>query len=261
MADKKILSFPQGLKVVITGGASGIGLKIAECFHEHDAEITICGSNGEKLNKCLKSHATWHGQVCDVKSPQQVDDFIQFAQKKMGGIDVLVNNAGIAGPTTTVENCSPEDWCNTMEVNINGVFYGIRSAVKALKKSKGSIINISSVAGRIGLSLRSPYCTSKFALQGLTESLAKELGPFGIRVNSILPGFVESERWTNTTTARAEALGITYLEMREKLLDKSSLKRPVSEEEVAQMCLYLCSPLGRNISGQSLSLCANVEYL
>ncbi len=261
MTTQHIMSVPPHLRVVITGGASGIGLKIAECFHQHNAKVTICGSNNDKLQACLKNNPTWFGKACDVRQSQQVDEFITFAHDKMGGIDILINNAGIAGPTTTVDACSPEEWRNTMDVNINGVFYGIRAAVNALKISKGSIITISSVAGRIGFPLRSPYCTSKFALQGLTEALAKELGPFGIRVNSILPGFVESERWTNTTKARAQEVGITYQEMRERLLAKSSLKSTVSEEEVAQLCLYLSSPLGRHITGQSLSICAGVEYL
>jgi NAD(P)-dependent dehydrogenase (short-subunit alcohol dehydrogenase family) len=261
MTGKKVMDIETGLRVVITGGASGIGLKIAEAFSDRGAKIFICGSNKQKLSACLESNPNWRGSACDITDDKQVESFIKAAVESMGGIDVLVNNAGIAGPTASAEDCTPSEWRQTMDVNVNGVFYGIHFAAAHLKKTAGSIINISSVAGRIGFALRSPYCSSKFALQGMTESLSKELGPYGVRVNSIQPGFVESERWTNTTKARAEETGVSYEEMRETLLQKSSLRSTVSEEEVGQMCLYLCSPMGRNISGQSLSLCANVEYL
>ena len=130
-----------------------------------------------------------------------------------------------------------------------------------LRASGGSIITISSVAGRLGYAYRSPYCASKFALAGLTESLARELGPDGVRVNSILPGFVDSNRLNSTTAARAAALGIGFDEMESRLLQKTSLRSKVSEQEVAEMALYLASPAGRSISGQSISVCANVEYL
>ncbi|NRA19245.1 MAG: SDR family oxidoreductase [Oceanospirillaceae bacterium] len=249
------------LRVLITGGASGIGLKIAEAFAASSAQIYICGTNVEKLEKCLSDHPSWNGSRCDISDDQNVASLVENAAREMAGIDVLVNNAGIAGPTASVEDCTPEEWRKTMDINVNGVFYGIHHAAVHLKESRGSIINISSVAGRIGYVMRSAYCASKFALKGITESLAKELGPAGVRVNSILPGFIESERWINTTKARAEQLGKTYPEMRAELLSKASLGSTVSEEEIAQMCLYLCSPAGKNISGQSLSLCANIEYL
>ena len=254
-------NIPENLRVLITGGASGIGLKIAEAYHSHGAQIYICGTNEKKLTDCLKNNPDWNGIPCDVRNESEVQKFVNSAVQQMGGIDILVNNAGIAGPTTKLEDCSYEDWQKTVDVNLNGVFLVSKYAITHIRASKGAIIHISSVAGRIGFALRSPYCSSKFALQGLTESMAKELGPDGIRVNAILPGFVESERWTNTTKARAEEMGISYEEMRAKLLEKSSLKSTVSEEEVAHMCLYLSSEMGRHITGQQLSLCANVEYL
>ena len=251
----------ENLRVIITGGASGIGLKIAEAYHSHGAKVFICGTNKAKLEKCLALNPDWKGMVCDVTDAQAVEKFISAAVESLGALDVLVNNAGIAGPTAKLEDCSVEEWRQTIDVNLNGVFYVSKYSIPHLRKSKGAIIHISSVAGRIGFALRAPYCSSKFALQGLTESMSKELGPDGIRVNSILPGFVESERWTNTTKARALEMGVSYEEMRKQLLQKSSLRSTVSEEEVAAMCLYLSSEMGGKISGQSLSLCANVEYL
>ena len=254
-------NIPENLKVLITGGASGIGLKIAEAYHSHGAKIFICGTNEEKLNNCLKVNPDWSGQVCDVRDENAVQGFVQSAVDNMGGLDVVVNNAGIAGPTTKLEDCDYDEWRKTIDINLNGVFLVSKFSIPHVRTTQGSIIHISSVAGRIGFALRSPYCSSKFALQGLTESMSKELGPDGIRVNSILPGFVESERWTNTTKARAEEKGISYDEMRAQLLKQSSLRSTVSEEEVAHMCLYLSSEMGKNITGQMLSVCANVEYL
>ena len=254
-------NIPENLRVLITGGASGIGLKIAEAYHSHKARVFICGTNEEKLNKCLEENPDWSGMVCDVREEKAVQSFVQAAVDKMGGLDVVVNNAGIAGPTTKLEDCDYDEWRKTIDINLNGVFLVSKFSIPHVRTSKGSIIHISSVAGRIGFALRSPYCSSKFALQGLTESMSKELGPDGIRVNSILPGFVESERWTNTTKARAEEKGISYDEMRAQLLKQSSLRSTVSEEEVAHTCLYLSSEMGRNITGQMLSVCANVEYL
>jgi len=251
----------EDLKVLITGGASGIGLKIAEAYHSHGAEIFICGTNKEKLEKCLEKNKGWSGMVCDVTDEVAVKNFVENAVNKMGRIDVVINNAGIAGPTAKLEDCDINEWRKTIDINLNGVFLVSKFSIPHVRNTKGSIIHISSVAGRIGFALRSPYCSSKFALQGLTESMSKELGPDGIRVNSILPGFVESERWTNTTKARALEMGITYEEMRAQLLEKSSLKSTVSETEVAHMCLYLSSEMGKNITGQMLSVCANVEYL
>ena len=254
-------SIKENLKVLITGGASGIGLKIAEAYHAHGAKVFICGTNKVKLENCLSEHPAWSGMLCDVTDEKAVETFVHSAVTVMGGLDVVVNNAGIAGPTARLEDCDVNEWRKTIDINLNGVFLVSKFSIPHLRQSRGSIIHISSVAGRIGFALRSPYCSSKFALQGLTESMSKELGPDGIRVNSILPGFVESERWTNTTKARAKEKGITYEEMRAQLLAQSSLRSTVSEEEVAHMCLYLSSKMGRNISGQMLSLCANVEYL
>lgn len=254
-------NIPENLKILITGGASGIGLKIAESFHSHGAQIFICGTNKKKLDQCLASNPAWHGMICDVRDESAVKNFVTSAVKTLGGLDLIVNNSGIAGPTAKLEDCSVDEWRDTIDINLNGVFLVSKFAIPHLRESQGSIIHISSVAGRIGFALRAPYCSSKFALQGLTESMSKELGPDGIRVNSILPGFVESERWANTTKSRAQEMGISYEEMRAKLLEKSSLKSTVSEEEVAHMCLYLNSEMGRNITGQSISICANVEYL
>jgi NAD(P)-dependent dehydrogenase (short-subunit alcohol dehydrogenase family) len=180
----------------------------------------------------------------------------------MGGLDVLVNNAGIAGPTAGVEDIDPSEWDRTVAVNLNGQFYSARKAVPALRKTQdGAIINMSSVAGRLGYAYRTPYAATKWAIVGFTQSLAKELGPAGIRVNAILPGVVEGPRIERVISARAQATGIAYEAMEQEYKNKASLRRMVSAQDVANMALFLCSPAGRNISGQALSVCGNVETL
>lgn len=202
------------------------------------------------------------GTVADVASAPQIDLVFADLGQRLGGMDVLVNNAGIAGPTAPVEDINPDDWSRTLAVNITGQFLCARRAVPLLKAAGGgSIINMSSVAGRLGYPLRAPYAASKWAVIGFTESLAIELGPHDIRVNALLPGFVEGERIRRVIAARAEALGLSCDEMESRYLEQVSLRRMVTHADVAAMALFLCSPTARNISGQSLSVCGNVEVL
>ena len=179
-----------------------------------------------------------------------------------GGLEILVNNAGIAGPTAQVEEIDPDEWRRSVGVNLNGAFYCTRLATPLLKNSpKASIINISSVAGRLGFARRLPYASTKWAMIGFTESLAKELGPSGIRVNALLPGIVEGPRIEGVFQARAESEGVPYEEVRDRVLNNVSMKRMVSAGDVAEMAVFLCSEAGKNISGQSISVCGNVENL
>jgi NAD(P)-dependent dehydrogenase (short-subunit alcohol dehydrogenase family) len=180
-------------------------------------------------------------------------------KEQLGGLDVMINNAGIAGPTAVIDEIEPEEWERTIAVNLNGQYYCLRHAVPLLRKSKGSIINISSVAGRLGCAYRTPYAASKWAIVGLTKSLANELGPEGIRVNSILPGPVEGERMERVIQARAQALNLSLEQAHWDEIRMVSLRSFTKPDDVASMALYLCSPAGSFISGQALSVCGNVE--
>ena len=192
----------------------------------------------------------------------QVDQYFSQAVKALGGLDVLVNNAGIAGPTARVDEIEPFEWDRTVAVNLSGQFYCARVAVPHLRKSdNAAIINMASVAGRLGYAFRTPYAATKWGTVGLTQSLAKELGPDGIRVNAILPGIVEGPRMDGVIEARARATGMTFEETRAMYLETVSLRRMVGPQDIAGMVLFLCSPAGRNVSGQSLSVCGNVETL
>jgi len=191
-----------------------------------------------------------------------VDQLFKEMSDSFGGLEILVNNAGIAGPTAPVEEIDPDEWRRSVGVNLNGAFYCTRLATPLLKNSpKASIINISSVAGRLGFARRLPYASTKWAMIGFTESLAKELGPSGIRVNALLPGIVEGPRIEGVFQARAESEGVPYEEVRDRVLNNVSMKRMVSAGDVAEMAVFLCSEAGKNISGQSISVCGNVENL
>jgi NAD(P)-dependent dehydrogenase (short-subunit alcohol dehydrogenase family) len=257
-----MMTLQPGLRVLVTAGASGIGWAIALALLEEGAQVHLCDASPEQLALALREKTEISGSVVDVADAPQVECLFHDVRQFLGGLDVLVNNAGIAGPTGAVEDITPEDWSRTLAVNITGQFLCARLAVPLLKAAGGgAIINMSSVAGRLGYALRTPYAASKWAVIGFTKSLAIELGPHNIRVNALLPGVVQGERIRRVLTARAELQGIAYEEMEKQYLERVSLRRMVTAEDVAAMALFLCSPAGRNISGQSLGVCGNVEVL
>ena len=251
-----------GQRALITGAGSGIGKVMAQYFEKAGARIWICDADTNNLVQSLKENPDWNGTPCDVSDENQVDQLFKEMSDSFGGLEILVNNAGIAGPTATVEEIDPDEWRRSVGVNLNGAFYCTRLATPLLKNSpKASIINISSVAGRLGFARRLPYASTKWAMIGFTESLAKELGPSGIRVNALLPGIVEGPRIEGVFQARAESEGVPYEEVRDRVLNNVSMKRMVSAGDVAEMAVFLCSEAGKNISGQSISVCGNVENL
>lgn len=251
-----------GLRVVVTAGAAGIGRAIADAFDAVEAKIHVCDISQDALDACKKDHPDWGYSLCNVADEAQVKKLFEDAKNHLGGLDVLINNAGIAGPTGGVDKINPKDWEQTVSINLNGQFYSCHYAVPLLKKSgNASIICISSIAGRLAYANRTPYAATKWGIRGLAESLAAELGPFSIRVNSILPGIVEGPRIDNVIRARAENEGIGFEEMSSKYKNMASLQRMVTAQDVANQALFLCSPLGKNISGQSISVDGHVPAL
>lgn len=253
---------PPQLRVLVTAGASGIGRVIAENFVKIGALMHICDIAETALDDVTKTHPNWGVSHCDVSKENEVARLFEEVGSNMGGLDVLINNAGIAGPTGGVEQIPAADWCRTVDVNLNGQFYCINRAVPLLKKSNNaSIICISSVAGRLGYAYRTPYAATKWAIIGLTKSLAIELGPSHIRVNALLPGIVAGPRIEQVISDRARKMGVSYHDMEKEYIDKISLRRMVTAQDVANQAVFLCSPGGVNISGQSISICGNVEVL
>ncbi|WP_027798098.1 SDR family oxidoreductase [Paraburkholderia dilworthii] len=252
-----------GLRVLISGAASGIGAAIADAFLQTDAHVYVCDVDPAAIEKVKQRSPKLHTGVADVGNREQVDAVIDDAHARLGGLDVLINNAGIAGPTGDVDAIAPDEWERTISTNLNSQFYFLRKAVPLLKETSdcASIIAMSSVAGRLGYAYRTPYASSKWAIVGLMKSLAVELGPSNVRVNAILPGVVQGERMDRVIAARAESTGVSFEEMKQQYLDKISLRRMVTVDDIAALALFLASPAGRNISGQAISVDGNVEYL
>ncbi|MCE8014846.1 SDR family oxidoreductase [Halomonas sp. MCCC 1A17488] len=246
-----------GLRVLITAGANGIGLAIAKAFQEAGGRVHVCDIDAQAL-AALPEGIT-HTQA-DVSQEADVERLFQDAAA-LGGLDVVVNNAGIAGPTASIDEIDDESWHRTIDINLNGQYRVAHRAAPLLRKSHGLLINLASVAGRLGFAYRTPYAASKWAVVGLTKSLACELGPEGVRVNAILPGIVRGPRIEKVIEDRAAKRGISYAEMEKENLSKISMRRMVEPTDIAAMALFLSAPGGANISGQALSVCANVESL
>ncbi|MBU0724299.1 MAG: SDR family oxidoreductase [Alphaproteobacteria bacterium] len=251
-----------GKNAIITAAGSGIGKRTAEVFHAAGARVFLCDVDEAALDATVQALPGSFGMVVDVADMAQVDHFMAAALKELNGLDILVNNAGIAGPTAPIEEIDPADWQRTMDVNLNGLFYCTRRAVPALKKSGGgSIVNLSSAAGRFAFPMRSPYSATKWGVVGVTRTLSVELGDHKIRVNAILPGPVAGPRIENVIADKARARGIDPEVQRAEMLEPISLKEFVSATDIANMALYLCSDAGRHITGQSLNVDSGTEYL
>jgi len=253
------LTPPTGLRVVVTAGAAGIGRVIATGFQQAGARVHVCDIDAEAVSDARA--AGLGAMVCDAADPEQARAFFDAARADMGGFDVVIANAGIAGPTLAIADVDDAAWNRTLEVNLRGAYLAAHHAAPDLIASRGGFVAISSVAGRLGFALRTPYAASKWGVVGLAKSLAVEWGPQGVRANAILPGIVKGPRIERVIAARAQQLGQSYVETEEQALEKVWLRRMVSPEDIAAMCLFLSSPGGANITGQALSVCAGVEGL
>ncbi|MEO8506085.1 MAG: SDR family oxidoreductase [Betaproteobacteria bacterium] len=249
-------------RVVITAGGAGIGRTIAEGFSARGARVFVCDVSETALEDAKSSIPGLRALRADVADAAEVARLFVVAGRELGGLDVLVNNAGIAGPTANVEDVTPEALERTLSVNVAGQFHCARHAVPLIRAAGGgSIVNLGSIAGRLGFPMRSPYAASKWAVVGFTKSLAMELGEANIRVNAILPGHVDSDRFRRVVAAKADAVGSDFETMRREYLDVVSLKRNVSAKDIANMALFLASPFGASITGQAISVCGDVQMM
>jgi NAD(P)-dependent dehydrogenase (short-subunit alcohol dehydrogenase family) len=246
-----------GVRVIVTGGGSGIGAAIADAFATCGGRVHISDIDAQAI--AASTHA---GSIADMGRPQDVERFMNEALARLGGVDVLVNNAGIAGRVAPIEDLEFADVDEVLRVNLVSQFRCVGLAVPALRQSgRGCIINLSSAAGKFGFSLRTPYSASKWGVVGLTRSLAIELGPHQIRVNAILPGAVEGARVQSILAAKAAHAGIDVAEYTARAVAKVSLRRMVPPQDIANMALYLASPFGACITGQAISVDAGMESM
>ncbi len=252
----------KGLRVLVTAGGSGIGRVIARTFLDHGARVHVCDVDEKALKELKKEVPAVTQTLADVADVSQVEKLFEEVKRHLGGLDVLVNNAGIAGPTAKVEDIRPEDWERCIAVDLNGMFYCTRKAMPLIKAAGGgSIINLSSAAGRLAFPMRTPYSAAKFGVVGFTESLAAEAGPDKVRVNCIQPGVVEGERIERVIEAKARGLGVDKEEVRRRLLEGVSMHTTVSAQDIANMALFLATEAGKHISGQALAVCGGARYL
>jgi NAD(P)-dependent dehydrogenase (short-subunit alcohol dehydrogenase family) len=252
----------KGLRVLVTAGAAGIGRAIAYTFLEHGARVHVCDVDLKSLQQVENETPAITRSTADVSSVSDVERLFADVQRQLGGLDVLINNAGIAGPTAKVEDISPEDWDRCIAIDLNGMFYCTRKAMPMIKAAGGgSIVNLSSAAGRHGFPQRSPYSAAKWGVVGFTKSLAVEAGPDKVRVNAILPGIVEGERIERVIAAKAKVLGMSEAAFRAQFLETTSLRSTVTAQDIANMVLFLCTDAGKRITGQPIAVDGDVRYL
>ncbi len=246
-------------KVLVTAGAAGIGLAIARAFAATGAKVFVADIDATALARLARESPDIHSSACDLSVRSEIERMVPEAIAALGGLDVLVNNAGIGGPTAAVADLDPEAWESVMRVNLSCTFNVTRLAIPHLRKSKAaSIIVMSSAAGRFGYANRSAYSTSKWGLIGFTKTLALELGAYGIRANAILPGAVAGPRMERVLEGRAKLSGRTLDEERMAGLAMQSIKTLVEPTDVAALAVFLASEAGRAISGQMLPIDNNM---
>ena len=249
----------KGLRVLVTGAGAGIGLVTARTFRDHGARVHVSDIDDRALGRLDPDLSRTRA---DVASRTDVDRLFDEAQKALGGLDVLVNNAGIAGPTGAIEDLAPEEWDRCLAVDLTGMFNCTRKGMPLIKAAGGgSIVNLSSAAGRHGFPMRTPYAAAKWGVVGFTKSLAVEAGPYKVRCNAILPGIVEGDRIERVIAAKAKALGVSHEQFRKELLATTSLHSTVTAQNIADMALFLCTEAGSRMTGQAIPVDADVRYL
>jgi len=254
-----------GKNIIISAAADGIGWSIASLSLDKGYNVYLSDINQKKIDK-INEHPLINKKLfidnVDAKNEDSVEKYFYSLKERIASIDALINNVGIAGPTGPMESLSISDWKNTIDINLNSHFYFSKYSIPLLKNNKGgSIINISSTAGLFGFPLRTPYVASKWAIIGVTKSLAIELGEFNIRVNAICPGSVLGDRMKRVIEAKAKSTGISEEELQKDYESMVSLKTFVNEEDIANMALFLLSNEAHKISGQVMTVDGNTERM
>ncbi len=252
-------------KIIISAAANGIGWSIAQECMLNGAIVYISDKNNQSLDEISK-HDLYEKQLfldkVNAHDAQEVENYFIKIKNNVDNIDALINNVGIAGPTGKLEELNINDWKETIDININSHFYYNKFSIPLIKKNNGgSIINLSSTAGLFGFPLRSPYAASKWAVIGMTKSLAVELGEFNIRVNAICPGSVSGDRMKRVIEAKAESLGVTKESLQKDYESMVSLKTFVDKKDVSNMVVFLLSDEAKKISGQVMTVDGNTERM
>ncbi|MBT2186013.1 SDR family oxidoreductase [Sphingobium nicotianae] len=247
-------------RVLVTGGAGGIGLAVARRFLADGARVLVCDVDDTALDTARATLPGLRTVTCDCADVADIDALFVALDRELGGLDVLVNNVGIGGPTLPADQLPSDDWRRVLGINLTGTFEVTRRAIPLLKESAGTIIVMSSAAGRYGYPNRIAYATSKWGLIGFTKTLSMELGAHDISVNAILPGAVGGERFDRVIAGRAQISGRSIEEETALGLATQSLKRITAPEHVADLALFLTTPAGRSISGAALPIDCDLQH-
>lgn len=248
---------------IITGGGYGIGREIALAFAREGARVTVAARSTAPLEQCLADLKALKCEALavptDVAKIADCDRMVARTVAAFGRVDILVNNAGIAGPTKTTADMELAEWQEVIDTNLTGAWLSARAALPIFTRhGSGNIINISSLSGRRGIPMRTPYVASKWAMIGLTQAWANEWGAKGIRVNCIAPGPVENDRILRVIKAAAAARAVSEDEVKSELVAMSAMRRMVSEDEVARVALFLASDASAGVTGQSINVDAGI---
>ena len=247
--------------VVVTGAGDSVGRVMAEKFLARGDRVHICDVREEALADTLAANPGMDGTCVNVGRPAEVEQLFADAVARIGPVDVLVNTVGISGPRAAIEDISYADWDETIAVDLSSMFYCVKQVAPAMKERRhGAIINFSSGSTRTGLPLRAPYIVAKCGVEGLTRNLARELGPYNVRCNAILPGMINNDRMRGIIARNAEATGRTAKEIEEEYLQYISMRSKIEPDEIADMVLFLASDAARHVSGQLIGVCGNVEW-
>jgi NAD(P)-dependent dehydrogenase (short-subunit alcohol dehydrogenase family) len=242
-------------RVLITAGAAGIGREFARAFAATGARVFVCDIDANALAAIAKDIPGVIAQPCDLSRRADIERMVPDAVARLGGLDVLINNAGIGGMTLPVADYPPDDWDKVIAVNLTAMFDVTRLAIPHLKQSAaGVIINMSSVAGRYGMENRSPYAATKWGVIGFTKTLALELGACGIRANAIAPGAVAGDRIERMFAGRAQISGRSLTDVRDEAMAQQSIKGMIDAKDIAALAVFLASDAGKSISGQVLGI-------
>ncbi len=253
------LSF-SGQSILVTAGASGIGYAIATSFAAAGGEVHVVDIDADAVARLHRDHPKIYTSTADVSDEKEIDRVFADQDKRFGAIHVLVNCAGIAGPTALIEEIEPSDWRRCVSVNLDATFLCCRQAIPRMRRTaQGCIINISSTAGWHGYPLRTPYASAKWAIIGLTKSIAMELGPAGIRANAICPGSINGARMDHVIVAEAARKGVDAEHVRREYTDGVSLRTFIDANDIADMALFLASPGAAKITGQAMTVDGHIE--
>lgn len=247
--------------VLVTGAGQSVGRAMAEKFLARGDRVHICDLDDGLLQGTLQANPGLRGTRCDVGQEADVERLFADAFAWLGHVDVLVNTVGISGPRGPIESLSFAEWRATMAANLDSMFLTVRKAAPGMKRNKrGAIVNFSTGSTKTVMPFRTPYNASKAGVEGLTRTLARELGPDGIRVNAILPGAIDNQRFKNVIGRIAEQSGRRYEEVEQEQLQYISMRTKISPAELADMVLFLCSDSAKHVTGQLIGVDGNLEW-